>query len=101
MDINELTPWIESAKSAIATLKLIKDLLPSGAKREEAEKLIAKAEHDLRLADAALARDLGYGLCFRHFPPGILLEEDGDVLRCHTCGKPPTESPRPQRPRDF
>jgi hypothetical protein len=77
-------------------LRLLKEalpLLPTGEKRDEAERQIAAAEEALRRSDAKLAQDLGYTLCQCTFPPQIMLSQGHDpehgieLFKCPKCSK--------------
>ena len=85
-DPSTLKPWIESAGAALTALKSLKDLLPHGPKRAEAERLLREAEDAMKRADAKLADDLGFTLCTRCWPPEIMLMGKDDLLRCRVCG---------------
>ena len=76
----------------MSTFKALKDLLPSGPNREEAERLIALAEKEMRIADAKAARAFGYPICKRHYPPGIMVEKSGNKRECLECGQGPEPS---------
>lgn len=86
-----------SASVAVLTIfeklrKFYKDWtgsLPDGLDKERASKALATVEKDIQLATIELARGLGYKLCQRHFPPGILLDIREDMFprwKCETCG---------------
>lgn len=63
--------------------------LPDGPTKDQASKDLATADENLQLAKIELAKGLGYRLCQRHFPPGILLDirEDRHARwKCDTCG---------------
>ena len=92
MNIDTIKPWLESAASALATFKALKELLPAGPKRDEAERLVAEAEHKLKLAEGRMALDLGFALCKHCWPPEIMLYEDDGELRCRQCHR---EDPNP------
>jgi hypothetical protein len=80
--------WSEAAAVALAALKAAKDLLPGGKKKLDAEKAIEAAERDLHIAQASAAKELGFELCRRHWPPGIMVLNDKDIYVCRDCGKP-------------
>ena len=71
--------------SALAALKQAKDLLPDGSKKAEAEAALERAEREFQLAEAETARQLGYQLCKKHFPPEIMLSEDEHLWECPQC----------------
>ena len=96
MNIETFKEWFEAAGGALTTIKALKDLLPAGPKRDEAERLIRDAESALKRSDAKLAEDLGFKICSRCWPPEIMLVGDGNVWRCRSCGKEP---PTPHFPK--
>jgi hypothetical protein len=83
----DIKSWSEAAAAALATLKVAKDLLPAGKKKQDAEKAIEAAERDLQVAHASAAKELGFELCRRHWPPGIMVMDDRDIYVCRDCGK--------------
>ena len=91
MNIDDIKPWIESANSVLTTFKALKDLLPAGQKRDDAERLLKNAERDLKLTEGRIARDLGFQLCPRCWPPEIMLVAADDLLRCRRCGSEPPD----------
>lgn len=54
--------------------------------KQDATKDLEKAEEAMELAKAQMAESLGYHLCRRHFPPGIMLKVREGVFSCKTCG---------------
>jgi len=90
---------LESLQATTAALTLFEKLkniykdwtgnLPEGPTKEQATKDLANVDENLDLARVELAKGLGYKLCQRHFPPGILLDIREDVFprwKCSTCG---------------
>ena len=90
MNVNpeDIKSWSSAAAAALAALKAAKDLLPAGMKKKEAENAIEVAEQNLQLAHASAAKELGFELCRRHWPPGIMVLNDKDIYVCRDCGKP-------------
>ncbi|MCD6534642.1 MAG: hypothetical protein J7L25_11315 [Deltaproteobacteria bacterium] len=86
MDIDLISKGIGLVSNTIATLKTLKDLMPSGSKKHDVEEKLTEAENNLRLAKAEIAKGFDYKLCQRHFPPGILLVVDEFKLKCNICG---------------
>ena len=76
-------------RDALGLMKAAKDLLPAGKQREEATVKIEQAERQLQLAEAGVAKGLGYHLCQCAFPPSIMLKtgHNGrqDILTCPKC----------------
>jgi hypothetical protein len=89
MNVNpeDIKSWSQATAAALAALKAAKDLLPTGKKKADAEKAIEAAERDLEIAAASAASELGFELCRRHWPPGIMVMNDDDILVCRECGK--------------
>ena len=65
-DWSKKTPADTSAKSEVA--EVVKDM--------------EQAEQAMQLAKVQLAQSLGYFLCRKHFPPGIMLKLREGVFRC-------------------
>lgn len=60
----------------------------TSAKKEMVEvvKDMEQAEQAMQLAKVQLALNLGYFLCRKHFPPGIMLKIREGIFRCEQCG---------------
>lgn len=86
MNIDSLSKGIGLVSNTISILKNLKDILPSGNKKHEAEQILEEAERTLRIAEAEIAEGFNYQLCRRHFPPGILLDIAPFKSKCSTCG---------------
>ena len=86
-------------KDAISIAKGAKDLLPSGKDKDTIEQSLDEAERATRLAEARIARALGYRLCQCTFPPQIMLSKGyrnySEHFECPQCRKgwPPPEVP--------
>jgi hypothetical protein len=88
----------DAVRSAIGLVKDAKDLLPKDqkAKADAITAALATAESSSRIAEAEVAKALGYELCKCTFPPTIMLtvgELDGrsklglgPVYECPRCG---------------
>ena len=62
--------------------------LPAGQDKEEGEKALLEAEETLAVARAELAQGLGFLLCHRHFPPGVMVRigpEKYNQWQCVEC----------------
>ncbi|MEX2693685.1 hypothetical protein [Rhizobium mongolense] len=102
----EITPEniAAGASAASASFKAIrqllgvfrdaKDMLPAD-KQAAASLAIENSEKQLAIAEAELARSLGYKLCHCQFPPTIMLavgyadprtDVKGQVYECSKCG---------------
>ena len=88
MNPEQIKAWALAGSAAIAALKEVIPLLPSGAKKEEAERAIARAEQEMKEAEASAAKKLGFEICPRCWPPEIMTFGDDDLYRCRACGKP-------------
>lgn len=86
MDIDSLTKGFGLVPTAITTLKSLKELIPSGDKKQDIEKKLEEAEENMRIAKAEIAKGFNYQLCHRHFPPGVMLEIGSFKSKCNTCG---------------
>jgi hypothetical protein len=72
--IGALKPTFDALRSAMGLLKDAKDLLPAGDKREIAiSQALVTAESSAKIAEAEVAKALGYELCKCEFPPVPML----------------------------
>jgi hypothetical protein len=90
-----LKPTFDALRSAMGLLKDAKDLLPSGDPRQAAiSQALVTAESTSKIAEAEVAKALGYELCKCEFPPMIMLTvgqhagrpKTGPVYECPKCG---------------
>jgi hypothetical protein len=90
-----LKPTFDALRSAMGLLKDAKELLPAGDQRHEAiTQALAAAESGSKIAEAEMAKALGYELCKCEFPPIIMLTvgahssrpKTGPVYECPKCG---------------
>jgi len=86
MDIDSLSKGLGLVTTAITTLKNVKELIPSGDKKQDVEKKLEETEKNIKIAEAEIAKGFNYQLCHRHFPPGIMLEIEPYKSKCDTCG---------------
>jgi hypothetical protein len=90
IDPNTIKSWAEAATATIGALRSIISILPSGKRREEAERLLAEAEREQKKAEAVLAQRLGFQICQFCWPPEIMVNsKDDGFLRCQHCGRKP------------
>src|ERR1700738_2782708 len=88
----------DALRSAMGLLKDAKELLPSGDQRHLAiSQALATAESSSKIAEAEIAKSLGYELCKCQFPPTPMLTI-GNMTANQTpataFGKPVFECPR-------
>jgi len=87
MDIEALAKGVGLFSSALSALKQVIDLLPDNSRKTDAAATLERAEREFKVAEAETAGKLGYPLCRRHFPPGImLLTEQEEHYKCRECG---------------
>jgi len=90
MDTQQIVTAVATTLQAIKTLRDLIPKLPSKLDKDLAEHALKDAEEGLQVAHAQAAQHLGFVLCYRHWPPAIMVDE-GDMLndkwRCLTCGK--------------
>jgi hypothetical protein len=93
--IGALKPTFDAIRSAIGLVKDAKDLLPADDKRDAAiSQALVTAESSSKIAEAEIAKALGYELCKCAFPPTIMLTvgelegrpKTGPVYECPKCG---------------
>ncbi len=86
-----LKPTFDALRSAIGLIRDTKDLLPHDEKTAAITAALATAESSSRVAEAEVAKALGYELCKCEFPPVIMLtvgsriKGTGPVFECPNC----------------
>jgi hypothetical protein len=92
--IGALKPAFDALRSALGLLKDAKDLLPAGDKSAAISQALASAEASAKLAEAEIAKALGFELCKCEFPPTAMLTvgthsgrmgKAGAVYECPKC----------------
>jgi hypothetical protein len=95
--------WLDAFNDAIATfrgalglVRDVRDTLPEG-QRKAVDEALEQADKAARIAEAQIAKGLGYKLCTCKFPPTVMLyagedEEatflsEGDFHKCPACGR--------------
>ena len=71
--ISAMKTTFDALRSAIGLVKETKDLLPDDAKSAVITSALETAESSSKLAEAEIAKALGFELCRAHFPPVIML----------------------------
>jgi hypothetical protein len=89
---------MEGIRSAFGIWKDIRGALPEGSKRDEVTRALEQSERQLQIAEAQIAKGLGYSLCQCEFPPTPMLtvgwinfrgtpaNAGRAVHRCPRCG---------------
>ena len=94
-DPNIIKSWAEAAGATFTAIKSAIGLLPSGKKRDEAERFLADAEREHKKAEAGLAQKLGFELCEYCWPPEIVLAlPETGKLGCRNCRRRPARFER-------
>ncbi len=80
----------DTFRSAIGLIKDARTLLPVGQDTEAIDLALSESERQLRVAEAATAKALGYELCKCEYPPTPMLlvghKRDGSkVFECPLC----------------
>jgi hypothetical protein len=98
-DWGTLKEGFTAATAFLGLAKQIKDSLPEGSKKDEADEALQNAERQLKLAESEIAQALKYELCRNHFPPVVMLSPDNTNWKCPQCRSekhpPPRKGPRP------
>lgn len=84
LDFDALSKGFDLLNKTINSLKGLKDLLPHGKEKETVQKNLEQAEQSTKLAEAQIAKGLGYDLCQCTFPPQIMLQV-GEEVQCPKC----------------
>jgi hypothetical protein len=94
--ISAMKTTFDAVRSAIGMLKDAKELLPPGDQRESAiSQALVTAESTSKLAEAEIAKALGYELCKCEFPPTPMLTVGYHTRsQGHRPGSPVFECPR-------
>jgi len=94
MDITGFTNAVKFAKEAIELLRQAKDTMPSGPKKEAAERALAQADTNFRIAEAQAAQGLDYPICKCSWPPQIMTAvEPPYKFKCGKCGYTEDKTP--------
>jgi hypothetical protein len=93
-----LKSTFDALRSAMGLLKDAKELLPPGDQRQQAiTQALATAESSSQIAEAEVAKALGYELCRAHFPPVVMLQvghHTANADKFSATGKPVFECPQ-------
>jgi predicted RNA-binding Zn-ribbon protein involved in translation (DUF1610 family) len=77
-------------KESIGLFKSAKDLLPDSAEKEAASTAMREAESKAKIAEAGLAKSLGFNVCPKCWPPFVLrateVFDKADFFVCDNCG---------------
>ena len=89
-DFKTVSDGISLLASVVSTVKTAVDILPKREKEEASQRLI-EVEEKLQIAEAQIAKGLGYELCRCTWPPQIMLHagdvEYGERFRCPACSR--------------
>lgn len=91
---NAIKTSLEAVKGAIG---LVRDISPSGATPEQTKAVVAalaEAEKATQIAEAQIAKALGYQLCQCAFPPTAMLTVGQHTRNVQVMGKPVHECPK-------
>ena len=96
--IGQIKMAFDMFRTAIGLAKEVKDALPEGNKKKSIEESLEAADRAVKIAEAEIAKSLGYTLCQCTFPPQIMLSMGYDEyglerFQCPQCKKiyPPAE----------
>jgi hypothetical protein len=80
-DPQQIKDWTQAGAAVITALKGIIGMIPSGPKRDDAQRLLEQAEFNFKKAQAEAAHDLGFEICRRCWRPEIIVvrEDDNEV----------------------
>lgn len=89
-DLKVFSEGVSLLGTLVSTIKSVIDILPKREK-EEASHKIHEVEKKLQVAEAQIAKGLGYELCKCTWPPQIMLHADdaeyGEKFCCSACGR--------------
>jgi len=76
-------------KESINLFKTIRDVLPDSDEKNIATKVLDEAENKAKIAEASLAKSLGFLLCPKCWPPVVLtainVSRNCDKYECISC----------------
>jgi hypothetical protein len=94
MNIEAVQAAFAALRNCLVALKTAKELLPKGKNKQKVTEDIEKAEKNIAIAEAQIAKEFGYRLCQCTFPPQIMLFTGAsNRYKCPTCGYVKDESP--------
>ena len=83
--------FIGTFSNALGLLRQALEFLPKGSDKEAVQRKIVQAEKEFKLAEAEMARELGYSICKCTFPPQVCLsighEQGTEKFKCPKCGR--------------
>ena len=87
MDIDALHSTLLSISLVSDKLRAAREDLSSNARvPNRVGNILSEAESDLRVAKATLARELGFRLCPRCWPPELISADRNGRINCPNCG---------------
>lgn len=92
IDTDGIQSALDLFKSGLDILKSARSMLPDGKKSSQLLAQIETAERQLHLAEAQIAKSLGYPICRCNFPPSVMLKVRTDIdtnikiFQCLLCG---------------
>ena len=90
IDPIQAAEWVAAGRAVLELMRSASALLPKGRDHDTIAKRLDEADRALALANAKLARDLGYPLCRCVFPPKPMLWDNargGFVCRETGCAR--------------
>jgi len=89
-DLRTFSEGVSLLGSVLSTVKSVIALLPMRQKEEASQQLV-EVEGKLQIAEAQIAKGLGYELCKCTWPPQIMVHAGdvnyGERFRCPACGR--------------
>jgi hypothetical protein len=98
--ISAVKTTFDALRSAIGLIRDTKGLLPKDEKTAVIAAALATAESSSKVAEAEVAKALGYELCRAHFPPVVMLQVGyhiGNADAFSRTGNPVFECPECHR----
>ena len=88
MNPEDIQAWSAAISAVVGKLKDIISLIPSSEKKDQVLRDLEQAEKKIREAEAIKAKDIGYDLCYRQYPPHIMVVKrigNDDYSFCPEC----------------
>jgi hypothetical protein len=80
-DLGLVKSGFDILRGAIGLFKDVQSTLPASPQKEAIEVSLAEADQQVRIAEAQIAKGLGYKLCQCAFPPTIMLSVGYQIAR--------------------
>lgn len=85
MDIETIHSGLLSIGITAGKIQVARKKLPPGDLAAEISSMLAEAEMEMKVAEAAIARELGIELCPDCWPPELTISRSENEMTCRRC----------------